>query len=189
VKNLVTTKPDTLSSLLLAGLLAALLPACRKEAPAPPRPAAAVASSAAPAPAVAHSAAEASPGLAQMKEQHEAAARGSEAVEQIKVPRAGGRNGKTVEEVHAQRAALNGKEVAVRGKVVKIVRGVLGKNWIHLRDGTGSHAAKDDDLTITTTDDAAAGDLVLVRGTVGTDKDFGLGYTYPVMIENAKLSK
>jgi hypothetical protein len=85
---------------------------------------------------------------------------------------------------------LNGKPVAVRGKVVKITPGVLGKNWIHLRDGTGSRAAKDDDLTVTTTDGTAAtGDVILVRGVVGIDKDFGSGYTYSVMVENAKLSK
>jgi hypothetical protein len=64
----------------------------------------------------------------------------------------------------------------------------MGKNWLHLRDGSGT-AGKDNDITITTNDEAAVGDVVLVKGTVRVDKDFGAGYAYPVIIEDAKLSK
>ena len=66
--------------------------------------------------------------------------------------------------------------------------GIMGKNWLHLRDGSGA-AGKDNDITITTSDEAAVGDVVLVKGTVRVDKDFGAGYAYPVIIEDAKLSK
>ena len=79
--------------------------------------------------------------------------------------------------------------VAVRGKVVKYNPGIMGKNWIHLRDGSGSREKKDDDITVTTLDSAAVGDVVLVRGTVHLDRNFGAGYVYPVIIEDAKVSK
>lgn len=107
----------------------------------------------------------------------------------IKVAKAEGASGRTVSELWAQRTALKGKEIAVRGKIVKFTPEVMGKNWIHLRDGSGTHGKKDDDITVTTTATAQIGDVVLVRGTVKTDRDLGAGYTYPVIIEDAKLSK
>jgi hypothetical protein len=63
----------------------------------------------------------------------------------------------------------------------------MGKNWLHVRDGSGSKAAKDNDLTVTTDVVAKVGDVVTVTGTVSVDKDFGAGYAYPVIVENAKL--
>jgi hypothetical protein len=107
----------------------------------------------------------------------------------IAVAKAEGPDGRLVAEVHAQRKALAGKPVAVRGKVVKFNGGILGKNWIHLRDGSGRAADKSDDLTVTTGDVAAVGDTVLIRGTLRLDKDFGAGYVYPVIVEDAKVSK
>ena len=77
----------------------------------------------------------------------------------------------------------------MRGKVVKYTPEVMGKNWIHLRDGSGSRASKDDDITVTTTSAAAIGDVIVVKGVVKTNRDFGAGYTYPVIIEDAKVSK
>ena len=125
----------------------------------------------------------------EMKTQHAAAASGPADVGKIEVKKAEGVNGRTVAELFAQRAALKGREVAVRGKVVKFTAEVMGKNWIHLRDGTGSREGKDDDITVTTTDPAAVGDVILVTGTVRLDKDFGAGYAYPVLVENAKIAK
>jgi hypothetical protein len=123
----------------------------------------------------------------QMAAQHGQAAGGPEDTPDVKVPKADGANAKTVSELWAQRAALKGKEVSVKAKVVKITAGVMGRNWLHLRDGSGSKAAKDNDLTVTTDATAKAGDVVTVSGPVSVDKDFGAGYTYPVIIENAKL--
>jgi hypothetical protein len=65
----------------------------------------------------------------------------------------------------------------------------MGKNFIHLRDGSGSPAKQDNDVTVTTSDSAAVGDVVTVKGTIVVNKDFGAGYAYPVIIEDAKLSK
>jgi hypothetical protein len=125
----------------------------------------------------------------EMKSQHAAAASGPADAGKIEVKKAEGAKGRSVAELFAQRAALKDKEVAVRGKVVKFTAQVMGKNWIHLRDGSGSREGKDDDITVTTTDAAAVGDVVLATGTVRLDRDFGAGYSYPVLIENGKLSK
>jgi len=125
------------------------------------------------------------PGIAA---QHAAAAAGPSEVGDVKVPKASGADARTVAEIYAQRAALKEKAVTVRGKVVKFNAGIMNRNWVHLRDGTGT-AGKDNDITVTTGDQAAVGDVVLVKGTVRVDKDFGAGYAYPVIVEDAKLSK
>jgi len=94
-------------------------------------------------------------------------------------------DGKTVAEVHAQRKELAGKEVTVAGKVVKFTPSVMGRNWVHLQDGSGS--GPDGDLTITTTAQVAVDDVVTIRGDLAVDRDFGYGYKYGVIIENAVL--
>jgi hypothetical protein len=123
-----------------------------------------------------------------MAAQHAAAAAGPADVGDVKVPRATGADARTVAEVWAQRGALKEKSVTIRAKVVKFNENIMGKNWVHLRDGTGS-AGKDNDLTVTTADAVAVGDVVTVKGTVRVDKDFGAGYAYPVIVEEAKLTK
>jgi hypothetical protein len=108
---------------------------------------------------------------------------------EIKVKKAEGPGGKTVSEICVAKASLKEVSVAVRGKVVKYNPGIMGKNWIHLRDGSGSNEKKDNDITVTTSDSAAVGDVILVKGRVRLDRDFGSGYVYPVIIEDAKVSK
>jgi len=107
--------------------------------------------------------------------------------EKIKVKKASGANAYTVAEIHQQKAKLNKKKVSVRGKVVKVSSGIMNRNWIHLQDGTGSHATVDNDLVITSDAIPSVGDVVLVKGTVIKDKDFGSGYKYSVMIEQAEI--
>lgn len=107
----------------------------------------------------------------------------------VSVEKAEGADAKTVAEIWAAKATLADKNVVVRGKVVKFLPSIMGKNWIHLRDGSGSHEKGDDDITVTTTDNAAVGDIVTVSGVVHIDKDFGSGYRYAVIIENAKVTK
>lgn len=108
---------------------------------------------------------------------------------EIKVAKAEGTTGRTVEEIWVTHTALKDKQVMVRGKVVKFLPEIMGKNWIHLQDGTGTADARTNDITITTTDKAVAGDIVIVTGTIRTDVNLGAGYSYPVMIEDAKLKK
>jgi hypothetical protein len=107
----------------------------------------------------------------------------------IKVTKAEGRNGKTVAEIFSAKAALKETTVKVRGKVVKYNPGIMGKNWIHLRDGSGSSESKNNDIAVTTQGQVAVGDTVLVEGKLRLDRDFGSGYRYPVIIEDAKVSK
>lgn len=94
-------------------------------------------------------------------------------------------NGKTVAEIYAAKAALAGKPVALRGKVVKINAQIMGRNWLHVRDGSGGEGSND--LTVTTDGLAKVGDTVLVQGTLVTDKDFGSGYKYDVLVEGATV--
>jgi hypothetical protein len=93
--------------------------------------------------------------------------------------------GQTVEEIMVGKEKLNGKEVKLRGKVVKFNAGIMGKNWLHIQDGTGGEGAND--LTVTTSDAAQVGDTVLVSGVIATNKDFGFGYQYDVIIEDARV--
>ncbi len=72
---------------------------------------------------------------------------------------------------------------------MKYNAGIMGKNWIHLRDGTGSAADKTNDVLVTTADEAKVGDVVTVKGVVRTDRDLGSGYSYKVLVEEAKLQK
>jgi hypothetical protein len=109
-------------------------------------------------------------------------------VADVKVPKASGANARTVAEVVTGKTALKDKAVHVRGKVVKYNPGILGTNWIHLRDGSGSASAKTNDLLVTSKNEVKIGDDVLVKGVVRTDKDFGSGYSYPVMIEASELA-
>ncbi len=106
-----------------------------------------------------------------------------------KVARAMGPNAKTVAEVVSGKTALKDKAVVVRGQVVKVNAGILGKNWVHLRDGSGSAADGSDDILVTTQDATAVGDIVNASGTVRTDVNVGAGYTYAVIIEGASLRK
>lgn len=94
--------------------------------------------------------------------------------------------GKTVEELYAAKADLAGQEILVRGKVVKLISGVMGKNWLHVRDGTGAPGS--DDLTVTTDATVERGSTVLVRGTVTADRDFGSGYRYELIVEDAEVT-
>lgn len=95
--------------------------------------------------------------------------------------------GQTIEEVFRGKADLSGKDVAVRGQVVKVNSGIMGKTWIHIQDGTGSPGAND--LTVTTADEAKVGDVVVVRGKLTTNKNFGSGYKYDVIVEDGKVTK
>lgn len=103
------------------------------------------------------------------------------------IARAAGANARTIGELFAQQATLSGKPVSVRGVVVKYNPGVMGKNWIHLQDGSGDAARSTHDLTVTSNETAALGDTVTVTGTVRTNKDFGAGYVYPLVVEEAKV--
>lgn len=104
------------------------------------------------------------------------------------VAKAEGENGRTVAETYAQAAELSGKSVAVRGVVVKASNGIMGRNWIHVQDGSGAADKGDHDLTLTTDATAKVGDRVLVTGTLAADRDFGAGYKYKTILEQATVT-
>jgi hypothetical protein len=95
--------------------------------------------------------------------------------------------GSSVADVWAHRASLVGKTVTVSGRVVKFNGGILGRNWLHVQDGSGKAADGTNDLTITSDANAKVGDVVTVTGTVAVNKDFGAGYAYKVMLEGARV--
>jgi hypothetical protein len=74
--------------------------------------------------------------------------------------------------------------VRVRGEVTRFNSGIMGKNWLHIRDSSTS-----DDLTATTQSMVATGDIVIVEGTLQLDQDFGYGYVYPLIVEDAIITK
>jgi len=94
--------------------------------------------------------------------------------------------GKTVAEIFAAKDKLAGQPTKVRGRVVKFNANIMGKNWLHIRDGSGSEGSND--LLVTTAAEAKVGDKVLVAGKIATEKDFGAGYKYSVMVEDAKVT-
>ncbi len=95
-------------------------------------------------------------------------------------------DGKTVETLVKEKASLNGKVVKIRGVVTKYNGGIMGKNWLHIQDGT--KFGEDIDITVTSDQSAKVGETVIIEGTVTTDKDFGAGYFYDIIIENAKIT-
>jgi hypothetical protein len=95
--------------------------------------------------------------------------------------------GSSVADVWANRAKLVGKPVTVRGTVVKFNAAIMDRNWFHLQDGSGKAADGTHDLTVTTDAVVKVGDVVTVTGTVVTDRDFGYGYAYAVLLEKAKI--
>lgn len=107
--------------------------------------------------------------------------------EDIHVPKAKAADARTVAEIVAKATELKDKPVSVSGKVVKYNPGIMGKNWIHLRDGTGSAADGTNDLLVTSASEVTLGSVVTVKGIVRTDKDFGSGYAYKVLIEEATI--
>ena len=93
-----------------------------------------------------------------------------------------------VSELYKGKAALDKQKVTVRGKVVKVSVGIMNRNWLHLQDGSGTSGKQDNDLTVTTAQELpAVGKIVTVNGTLAKDKDFGSGYFYPVILEEATI--
>lgn len=91
--------------------------------------------------------------------------------------------GYTIAEALAQSKELAGKLIKVRGQVTKYTPGIMRKNWIHMEDGSG-----DKDLIVTTTGTATVGSVIVAEGALSLDRDFGMGYFYEVLMEDATVS-
>jgi hypothetical protein len=93
--------------------------------------------------------------------------------------------GVSIGELFSNREAYAGKVVRVKGQVTKVNLSIMGKNWVHLQDGTGEPGSND--LLVTTQDKVALGDTVTFEGTIALNRDFGSGYAYELLMEEAKL--
>lgn len=94
----------------------------------------------------------------------------------------------TVEEVHQYRKELNGKTIKVKAKVYKVARSIMKRDWVHLGDGTGNEQSLTDDFVVTAKQsNLTKGQEVVATSTVVIDKDFGYGYFYEVLGENASF--
>ncbi len=113
----------------------------------------------------------------------------AQAVKDVKVDKAAGPDAYTIGEIFEKRKALDKKTVVVRGKVVKVSAGIMGANWLHLQDGTGDAKKSTHDLVVTTQELPSVGEVVTLRGALAADKDFGAGYRYDVIIEQASLQR
>ena len=97
-------------------------------------------------------------------------------------------NGHRIGDVYAEKATLADKNVTLRGKVVKFSPQIMGTNWIHIQDGTGDQADGSNDLTVTSNTQVKVGDTIVASGPLTLDKDFGYGYKYNLIMENAEVT-
>lgn len=94
--------------------------------------------------------------------------------------------GTTVADLYAKGAELAGQEVVVKGKVTSYTERVMGRNWIHLADGTGTGRNKE--LVFNSTATTQVGAIITVRGVVSVNEDLGHGYQYAVLIKDASIT-
>ncbi|MCF8230479.1 MAG: GW dipeptide domain-containing protein [Bacteroidales bacterium] len=97
--------------------------------------------------------------------------------------------GITIKELYQNKQNYKGKKVSIRGQVVKINTNIMGRNWIHIQDGTRD--GDNFDLTVTSSSPVnfKVGDVVTFEGIIDLDKDFGSGYQYDVIMEKAGIVK
>lgn len=93
----------------------------------------------------------------------------------------------TIAQLFSNPGSFNGKTVKVKGKVIKVNSGILKRNWIHIQDGTSS--GNDYDLTVTSNEDVKVGDVLSFEGKLALNKDFGYGYSYKLLLEDAVVKK
>ncbi len=93
--------------------------------------------------------------------------------------------GLTVEELFSQRTNYEGKIVKVKGIVSKINPEIMSRNWIHIQDGTEFN--EEFDLTVTSQQIVNVGDTIIAEGNISLNKDFGAGYKYDIIMEDAQI--
>jgi len=110
-------------------------------------------------------------------------------LEEVSIEKAAAANGYTVEEIFEKAKKLAGEKVQVHGKVVKFSQLIMGKNWIHLQDGTGNPMQNSHDLVVTTNEIVEVNSIITIEGILAAEKDFGAGYKYAAIIEDASIIK
>ena len=93
--------------------------------------------------------------------------------------------GITIAELFTHKDKYAGKIIKIKGNVTKYNSGIMKKNWIHIQDGTEFSGKFD--LTVTTDAEAAVGQTITLEGKITLNKDFGYGYAYEVLMEDATI--
>lgn len=106
-----------------------------------------------------------------------------------KVAKAKGPNAYTIAQIYAKKRSLEKKTVTVRGTVTKVSTGIMKRSWIHLQDGTGKATRKTNELVVTAKETPKDGEVITIKGVLTNNKDFGAGYKYDVIVEDAKLTR
>lgn len=109
--------------------------------------------------------------------------------DEISIDKSAAPNGFSIAEIFTEREKLNTQQVQVRGKVVKFNPMIMGRNWIHLQDGSGDPMQNTHDLVATSSETVEVGTVVLLEGILAANKDFGAGYKYSAILEEAKVLK
>lgn len=86
-------------------------------------------------------------------------------------------------DLFAKKESYKGQTIKITGKCVKVNPNILGRNWLHIQDGSGDEL----DLTVTTSENVSLGSVVTMEGTITLDKDFGAGYRYDIIMEGASV--
>jgi hypothetical protein len=106
---------------------------------------------------------------------------------ELSIEKATAENGITVGDLFAQAATLDTQKVTIKGQVVKVSKNIMGKNWLHLQDGTGDPNSNTHDLVVTTDGIAEKGAIVTIEGVLSANKDFGSGYKYDAIVEEGAV--
>ena len=93
------------------------------------------------------------------------------------------KDGITIAELLSHKESYAGKTVKIKGEVTKFSAEIMNKNWVHIQDGTENNGKFD--LTITTSIDTKVGEVICMEGKRTLNKDFGYGYFFDVMMEDA----
>ena len=96
-------------------------------------------------------------------------------------------DGITISDLYANRDKYANKKVRIRGRITKFNSSIMSRNWAHIQDGTDNNG--NFDLTVTTQETVNIDELVTFEGTIALDKDFGAGYFYPIIMEEAVIIK
>lgn len=102
-------------------------------------------------------------------------------VKKIKTPEVKG-SIKISELVNNQKK-YEGKTVQISGRCSKTNPNIMGRNWIHIKDGS----MDDYDLVITSDHFVKEGSMVTIKAKVTLNKDFGAGYKYDLILEDGVL--
>jgi hypothetical protein len=93
----------------------------------------------------------------------------------------------SIGELYANPGAYEGKTIRVKGEVAKYNPGIMERNWIHLQDGTEFDGKYD--LTVTSLESFQLGQLLIIEGILAMNRDFGYGYSYEILLEEASAVK